>query len=167
VWVAGTTSQDFYPATQCQNATCSAYELEPKKPRVMAFFHADKLTGSITLKGDEKQPVVVRLSKPGAVKGRLLDADGKPLAGVVVDLYYRQRAVSEVNRVIHHSRQIITDAGGAFTVEDLVPQQKLGLFFKRGKQKLEPQTKAELEVKSGECRDLGTLTMKYAPEEGS
>jgi RNA polymerase sigma factor (sigma-70 family) len=168
VWVAGSSPQDWYPAMQCKEADCSAYQIDPKKPRTMIFFHpARKLAGVVTLKGDEKPPVVVKLGQAGAIVGRLLDADGKPLASVVVDPHYRQRATSEIHNVVHHAKQIVTDANGAFALDDLVPEQKFELSFHHGKRKFEHATKpaeAAIQVKSGERRDVGAIKLQQVAE---
>jgi RNA polymerase sigma factor (sigma-70 family) len=167
-WVAGSSPCDWYPAMQCKEADCSAYQIEPEKPRLLVFFHpARKLAGAVTLKGDEKAPVIVKLGQAGAIVGRLLDANGKPLASVVVDPRYRQRTTSEIHNVVHHAKQIVTDANGAFALDDLVPEQKFELSFRHGKQKFERATKpadAAIQVKSGERRDLGAIKLQQVPE---
>ncbi|HEY7154362.1 MAG TPA: sigma-70 family RNA polymerase sigma factor [Gemmataceae bacterium] len=168
VWVAGSSPQDWYPAIQCKEADCSVYQIQPEKPRLVIFFHpARKLAGAVTLKGDEKPPVVVKLRQAGAIVGRLLDADGKPLAGVVVGPHYRQRAASEIHRAVYHAKQIVTDANGAFTLDDLISEQKFELSFRHDKRIFEHATKpadAAIQVKPGECRDLGAIKVKLVPE---
>jgi hypothetical protein len=139
---------------------------------MVVFFHPGrKLAGTLSLKGDEKAPVVKRLSPAASLKGRLLDAEGKPLAGVVVDANYRQHAASEVYNALHGeygaNRLVVTSADGAFAFDDVIPQQKLALSFRRGKRKFERVAKPAdptIQVKSGECRDLGALKLKPLSE---
>jgi protocatechuate 3,4-dioxygenase beta subunit len=162
VWVTGSRFAEWVPhPVKCEKSECMAYQLEPGKPRLMIFYHEKrKLAGTLTLKGDEKSPVVAKLGPSGAVKGRLLDADGKPLAGVAVGVHYRQRVAEEVHNVVHHARPIVTDANGDFTVDELIPEQKLELSFQFGKRKFERTPKLAnpaIEVKSGEVRDLGAI----------
>jgi hypothetical protein len=168
VWVAGSSQEDWHHPTKCADSTCSAYELAPGKERLMVFYEPTrKLAGSLTLKGDEKPPVVVKLRSAGAIKGRLLDADGKPLAGVAVNLYYRQRAAEEIHHVIHEAKQAVTDASGAFTLDEVIPGLKCELSLQHGKRKFERQPKpadASLQVKPGETHDLGGLTVSPVPE---
>jgi hypothetical protein len=84
VWVAGNSPQHAYAAIPCEKAECSAYQIEAGKPRLMVFYYpARKLAGTLTLMGDERAAATVKLAPIGALKGRLLDADGKPLVGVV------------------------------------------------------------------------------------
>jgi RNA polymerase sigma factor (sigma-70 family) len=142
VWVGGSVSPPWYSAIQCPEADCPVYGVEPGKPRLLVFYHpARKLASTFPLKGDEKAPVVAKLSPAASIKGRLLDAEGKPLAGVVVDANYRQHAASEVYNALHGeygaNRLVVTSADGAFAFDDVIPQQKLALSFRRGKRKFE------------------------------
>jgi RNA polymerase sigma factor (sigma-70 family) len=168
VWVGGW-CQDWYPPIQCKDAKCTAYQLEAGKPRLLVFFHPGrKLTGTLTLKGEEKPPVVAKLGPVGTIKGQLLDADGKPLAGLAVDVQYWQRAASEVGKIIHRGKQIVTDANGVFAIDDLIPEQKFELSYRQGKRKFERTPKLvnpTIEVKAGESRDLGTIKLKRILEQ--
>ena len=168
VWATGITSEHWRPALRVERDSCPAYHVEVGNPRLMVFFEPGrKLAGTLTLKGDEKSPVVVRLGPAGAIKGRLLDADGKPLARLVVDVHYRLRAVSEIHQVIRQAKQTVTDADGAFTVDDLIPQHRFELSFRQGKRQFERETKpagVEIEVKPGETRELGAIKLKQIPE---
>jgi hypothetical protein len=166
--VAGVSPQDWHSPIRCDKAECSVYQMEPGKPRVMVFFHKErKLAAALTLKSDEKPPVVAKLAPAGAIKGRLLDADGKPLAGVAIGLNYRDRAAQEIHNVVHQAKHIVTDADGAFTLDELVPELKFALSFRSGKRKFERETKpakAAIQVKPGETLDLGAIKLKRVPE---
>ena len=167
-WVAGSSPQDWYPPVQCKEAACSVYQVQPNKPRLLVFFHTgQKLAGSLTVKGDEKSPVVAKLGPPGVLKSKLVDTDGNPLAGMAVDVHYRQRVASEIHDIAYRAKQIVTDVAGAFTLDDLIPDQKFELSFHRGKLKFQREPKpadATISVKSGETRDLGAIRLKRAPE---
>jgi hypothetical protein len=166
--VTGIGPENWHRPITCATDSCPAYHVEPGKPRLMVFFHPTrKLAGTRTLKGDEKQPVVVTLGPTGSVKGRLVGADGKPLAGVAVDLYYRDREAEEVHGVVYKAKQVVTDAAGAFAADDLIPGLKFELSFRRGKRTFERETKPAdptAQVKPGECRDLGEIQLRPAPE---
>jgi RNA polymerase sigma factor (sigma-70 family) len=163
-WVAGMSPREGDWPIVCTVDSCAAYNIEPDKPRLMVFFEpVRKLAGTWTLKGDEKQPVVVKLGPVGAIKGRLLDADGKPLAGVVIDVRYRDRGAEEIHNVIHKSKQVVTDADGTFTPDELIPQLKFELSFRLGKRRFERETKPAdpaIQVKPGECCDVGAIKVK-------
>jgi hypothetical protein len=170
VWVKGISSQRADPAVRIDNDACFVYHLEAGKPRLVAFYHLErKLAASLTLKGDEKAPVTVKLGPAGAIKGRLLDADGKPMAGVVVEIGYRDREADDVHRVTHKAKQVVTDAAGVFTFEGLIPERKLFIqALRRGKRFVEQGSKLRNpivhEVKPGECRDLGAMKCKSPGE---
>jgi RNA polymerase sigma factor (sigma-70 family) len=158
--VAGLTTEGHYP-TWYTESSCTAYG---NKPRLMIFYHLKrKLAAAITLKGDEKQPVVVKLGPAGAFKGRLLDSDGKPLAGIRIDLRYHHLNADAMHRCIHEDKQIVTDANGTFAHDDLIPGCRFELSFRRGRQRFDREIKpadATIQVRPGECRDLGVLKLK-------
>jgi hypothetical protein len=163
VRVTGLTEESHYPFGYA-HSTCSAYGVQPGKPRLMLFYQQErKLAGTITLKGDEKQPVVVKLKPAGAIKGRLLDADGKPLAGVRVDPRYHHRDADSMHRATYSEKQVETDANGGFTLDEMLPGFAFDLSFRRGTQRFEREAKpaeATIQVKPGESRDLGDIRTK-------
>src|SRR5439155_3061744 len=67
--------------------------LVPKGARTVTFLHTGrKLIANAVLHADQKDPQTVRLKPWGAVSGRLVDADGKALAGIAVELVYPSQA---------------------------------------------------------------------------
>jgi hypothetical protein len=71
--------------SKLSKATFTAGGLDPARPRSLFFFHAEKKLAKLhPVRGDEKEPVTVRLEPLGAVAGRLLDSAGKPRAGLKV-----------------------------------------------------------------------------------
>jgi RNA polymerase sigma factor (sigma-70 family) len=167
-WVTGSSPEDWHPAIRSKEADCAAYQLQPGKPRLMVFFHPGrKLAGAITIKGDEKAPVVAKLGPAGTIKGRLLDADGAPLAGVAIDVGYGPREAREIHNILFESRQIVTDAAGTFTCDDLIPGVKFNLSFHQGKRRYQPAEKSapkNIEVTPGPTRDVGALKLQQIPE---
>ena len=153
-----------------ESSTCSVYGDAGGKPLRIIFYQAQrKLTGALTLKGDEEQPICVKLGPAAAIKGRLLDTEGKPLADMKVELRYRNRAAETVHDAVHHyegSGPIITDAAGAFAYDDVIPGMKFELAFRPSKRRSEREMKADIpaiEVKPGERRDLGAIRAKRTP----
>ncbi len=163
VLVGGLSTRGAWP-TQFAESVCSAYGVQPGKPRLMIFYHPKRrLAATITLKGDEKQPVVVELGPAAAIKGRLLDADGKPLAGVRVDSRYHHLDADTMRRAIYMDKQIETDANGNFTLDEVLPGFMFDLSFRRGRLRFEREAKlgeSAIQVKPGECRDLGDIRVK-------
>ncbi len=145
---------------------CPVYAVEPGKPRFMVFYEPGrKLAGTLTLKGNEKEPTVAKLVPTGAIRGRLLDSDGKPLAGIVVDVRYQDRAAREIHETIHKAKQAVTDADGLFSLDELIPQRRFELSLHHGKHRFKRETKPDdptVQIESGECRDLGAIKLKPA-----
>ncbi len=169
VWATDFATVSFIGALWIERAMCPVCGLEARKPRMLIFYEPKKkIIGSRKFQGDEKGPLVVTLGAMGAVKGRLLDAGGKPLAGVAVTAVYHEDEAEKLQRLIHRAKQVVTDAAGAFTLDDLIPDLKFDLSIHRGKQRFERETKADkamIQVKPGECCDLGTLKLKRVGEQ--
>jgi RNA polymerase sigma factor (sigma-70 family) len=165
-WVTGISPRDWASPVQVDKDSCPAYGVEAGKPRLMAFYHpGKKLFGTLTLKG-EKGPAVVRLGPGGAVKGRLLDANGKPLRDVVVEAYYMARVASEIHDVAHRANRVVTDAGGAFRIDELIPGLEFKLFYQRGKPTFDGTNTVldkTLRVSPAAPLDLGDVKLKPAP----
>lgn len=164
VWAADFASTPFTEPLWVEGPCCPVYSLEVRKPRRLVFYEPkQKLVGSLALKGDETAPLVVRLRSTGAIEGRLLDGDGKPLAGVVVDASYPHYAAQQIHQMLHEAKQAVTDATGAFALDDLIPELKFELSFRLGKRRFERETRPAdpaIQLKPGECRDIGTLKLK-------
>jgi RNA polymerase sigma factor (sigma-70 family) len=160
-WAGGLT--DCYPFVyQLPEATATVYALNPDKPRAMAFFHAEKkLGGTVTVRGNEKGPVVVKLAPLGHLSGRLLDADGNPLEGVEVSLSPETRSGGELYRVAAppSSKPVRTNKHGRFHIEGVVPGLKF-LLLLRGQIPYYPPggvAVKQVQVKPGEKLDLGDV----------
>lgn len=148
-----------------ESSSCSVYGDAAGNPLRLVFYQLDrKLTGTLTLKDDEKQPVIVKLRPAGAIKGRLFDADGKPLADMMVELRYRDRAAERLH--LYHIRlsdergPILTDARRTFACDDVIPEMAFELSFLHSKRRSEFQATSAIpaiQIKHGECRDLGTI----------
>ena len=140
----------------CDADACPVYYLEPAKPRLVVFHEPKrKLIGASSLKGDEKDPVV-KLGTPGSAKGRILDGDGQPVAGVGIEVRYTAPAAREMHVAIHKETRVVTGKDGAFTLEGLIPGAEFELWQKQGSQaKLLPG--AAHRVEPGVQLDLGEL----------
>ncbi len=96
--VAGVTAS--WPITfPIKDATCTIFALDPKKPRRVLFFHAERnLAGSLTLRGDEKETPVIRLGRAGTAIGRIAGprwpTDHRSEHRFVLARWKRQRTVS-------------------------------------------------------------------------
>jgi hypothetical protein len=157
--VAGVTAS--WPITfAIKEATCTIFALDPKKPRRVVFFHAERnLAGTLTVRGDEQEPPVVRLGRTGSAIGRILDRDGQPITGADNQLSSPDRIASELYRQLRQRQQPIrTDKDGHFRIEGIVPEVKFTLGIVRGRTSFvgEPRIGVK-QVKSGETLDLGNI----------
>jgi hypothetical protein len=148
--------------------SCTVYAEETDPPGFLIFHEVkQKLAATLTIKPGEKLPPVVKLKPMGSIKGRLLDADGKPLAGIVVEASYRDKTARTIDSIIHEPRPIESDANGVFTLDNLIPGLPFELTFRRGRRNFERIVKspgAAIAVQPGACRDVGTIKLKPAPE---
>jgi RNA polymerase sigma factor (sigma-70 family) len=121
----------------------------PGEPRTLSFEHAQrKLIGRLIIQGTEKGPLVVRLQPWGALAGRLLSADGKPLAGVRVSLSYPSLPRPGMPGP---PKQVLTDTGGRFRIEGLLPGLKHELTLGSS------GTLKDLSAAAGQTRELGDV----------
>jgi hypothetical protein len=141
----------------------TVYALDPDRPRRLVLLHPEKkLGGTVTLRGDEKEPVVVKLGPLGSIKGRFLEVEGAPLAGVEVTASSPDRISSELYRFLARtSPPARTDKEGRFTVSDVVPGVKVYLQTRRGNTYYvgEPRV-GHRQVEPGQTLDLGDWKMR-------
>jgi hypothetical protein len=100
VWATDFASHSYIGPLEIEESTCPVYGLEARKPRMLIFYEPmRKIIGSRRLQGDEKGPLTVQLGPMASLKGRLLDADGKPLAGVTVNVLYREGEAAKLEAI--------------------------------------------------------------------
>jgi hypothetical protein len=164
--VAGVTA--LWPETlTIQDATCTIFALDPKKPRRLFFLQAErKLTGTRMLRGDEKEPVVVRLRRTSAVTGRLVDRKGQPLAGADIYLNWHDSAGGSLYSGAQRRPRVRTNKDGRFRFEGIVPELKFTLGFIRGETHFlsDPPLGVKRVNSGSETLDLGDVRVKPALE---
>lgn len=168
VLVTGTAARDWTRPVPSDGGAITVYELDKAKPRLLVFYEPKRsLVGTLTVKGDETE-ALARLGPAGKVKGRLVDAAGKPFANVRVQLSYFDRVGEEIDRIGREVRQaegkpIETDANGDFEQAVVIPGLKFVVFATRNGRYLEPpERKREtgFEVRAGGTTDLGKIVLK-------
>jgi hypothetical protein len=182
VRVVGLTD-DTTPQT-LKGSTFTATGLKPKSERALVFFHEEKKLGAVVGVSDagaNANALTVKLRPLGAVKGRLLDTDGKPLANqtVVVRLsldskrycnlpqeYTRLGGASAIfpGAWSHFtSRKATTDKKGRFRVEGLIAGERYDFFGGPGDIERKggvTHRAPRLTVTPGQEKDLGDLKEK-------
>lgn len=147
-------------------ATFAVVGLDAQKPRRLVFLHRQRhLAGTLTVRGDEKEPIVVRLVPTGTVAGRLLDVDGQPVEGVMAELGYEDGAARGLNNWQGVDRPTArTGKDGRFRLENAIPSLKFGVGLRRGRSFLVGEPRIGLrnprQVKPGEALDLGDVRVK-------
>jgi RNA polymerase sigma factor (sigma-70 family) len=167
-----------------RTAEFTALGLGPARPRLLCFAHPEKkLAGSLIVRGDEKELVIVKLQPWATVTGRLLDAAGKPIKNT--SLWFtevppckpnRPRALDVglhvVNRSAYQpSSDPKTDNEGRFKIECLIPGLKYNLVqmdssgaFDFDQVKWTGLVFKGLVLQAGETKDLGDVTLQPFPE---
>lgn len=148
---------------QLKDGTFTAVALDPDHPRTVLFIdEAKKLSATIDLKGDEKD-VTLKLQPWGKIGGRLLDAEGKPIAGASVSVHAKNSVQHMAFMSLVHNRNRTTDADGRFTfdvpagpVEYLVGFSVKNKYVDVGAKPNDPGRV----VKPGETTDVGELKAK-------
>jgi RNA polymerase sigma factor (sigma-70 family) len=172
---------DFFGFRESKLETTSfkAGGLDPKRPRSLFFFHAEKKLAKLQpVRSDEAGPLTVRLEPLGSVTGRVLDANGTPRAGLkvaVMHSYQRQDYEGLPLELIFEypswtkviDNEATTDAEGRFHSQGLVPGLKYFLNVKDGEEILAAYTKESVMVESGKTMDLGELKDRKASEKGA
>jgi RNA polymerase sigma factor (sigma-70 family) len=166
-WITGLSPQDWHWPVRLTKDTFNAYHLEPGKPRlIVAYSSTGNQYGTLRLKGDEKDPAVVKLGPAGTAKGRLVDENGRPVAGIQVHLYHLERTAEEIFNLAHKTKLIETDAEGKFTIEEVIPEVKFSFYFTRGKKIYRPAKKEFDAVATGKVSDVGDVKINLEASTG-
>lgn len=151
-----------YPE-KIKDGTFTAVALEADHPRTLLFVdEAKKLAGSVELKGGEKD-VTVKLEAWGTISGRVLDADGKPLAGAKVTAYVKNSTRYAAFMAVVQQRTAATDADGKFTLDVPAGGVDYLLGFSRKNQYLDVGAGRDPKghtVKPGATTDVGDVKVK-------
>jgi hypothetical protein len=173
--VVGLTDSDI---PQKLGSTCTATGLEPKRERAMVFFHDGRKLGAVVGVSDEgANALTVKLRPLAAIKGRLLDTDGKPLANlrIVVKLSLDGKRYCNLPLEDHYlsgnfnivsgawrnftGREATTDKEGQFRVEGIIPGEAYDFYGGPGdiERKGGVSHRTSLNLTPGQEKDLGDL----------
>jgi protocatechuate 3,4-dioxygenase beta subunit len=155
--------------------TFEVHGLEPDHPRQLIFAHKDRrLVGSVIIQGEDSRsnaPLVVRLDRPGSIKGRLVDEDGLPVSGAMlgtltigIDRNNLPPGPGDL-AMWPDSETVTTGADGRFQVDGLKPgvTTNHGVSFKDRPGYWGDTGKVLRDIviqRPGEVRDLGDITVK-------
>lgn len=145
VRVAGLKDMGYWLNT---DAEFTVESLHPNKSRLLQFVHDDrKLSGFLVLRGDEKDPISVRLQLWGTLTGRLITHQGEPLAGMNVNC---------------GGLSTQTGKDGRFRIEGLAVGRKYDLLITKDAyvRNIVGGGPKDLTIKAGETKELGDLQVK-------
>jgi protocatechuate 3,4-dioxygenase beta subunit len=129
----------------------------PRRRRDVVFLHPEKgLVGVVQPPKENGGSVTVRLEPGAAVTGRLVDADGRPQAGVELEVTYRPTGWK--NWFDYAPEPVKTDREGRFRIEALLA----GYEFRLSDGKGEVPFGGALRL--GQTKDLGDVRMTPAEE---
>jgi hypothetical protein len=144
-----------------KDGTFTAAALDPAHPRTATFVDTDrKLAAAVTLKGDEKGPVVVTLKPWAVVTGRLVGEDGKPLAGAEVALRFTEGGLDAGYRAATGDRTAKADADGRFRLDVPFGDTAFVIGFGYKDRPIRRGTIEGIKVPAGETKDLGDITLQ-------
>jgi RNA polymerase sigma factor (sigma-70 family) len=144
--------------------TFVAVGLDPHSPCTLSFVHTErKLIGHAIVRGDEKQPLTVRLQPWGILTGRLVDGEGTPLADVHLGLKYPDLPEPGMRP---WDKEVRTGRDGRFRVEGLLPNLKHDLILASDPAKKVTLSAGDrikdLSARAGEVKDLGDILVEQA-----
>jgi RNA polymerase sigma factor (sigma-70 family) len=128
---------------------------------------AKQLAATLDVKGDEAEPLRVRLQPAGTITGRLV-AEGQPRPGVKLRVLYLRRCRGSRKAATPNNGQIKTDPDGRFRVAGLVPgvEYKLEVIDKGGLHASNNFVFAPWwKIKSGQLDDWGEVTERPIGED--
>ncbi|WP_422924006.1 sigma-70 family RNA polymerase sigma factor [Singulisphaera sp. PoT] len=141
-----------------QNGEFLVLAFNPRRPRALLVQHREKgLIGEVPVPEEPRRSVTVHMQAVVKVKGRLVDAAGKPQAGVSLEGEYRRES-SMSWKEYYPVRNQKTDEDGHFRLDALLPGCEFRLIADRDTEvTIDART-----LKSGPEHDLGDLRVsKY------
>jgi RNA polymerase sigma factor (sigma-70 family) len=142
--------------------TFTAQALLPGDKRTVFACHVGKkLAGSVQVREGARQAATLRLTSWGALTGRVLDADGEPIAGVTVQLRFNDFTAARLYLHLTEGRAVSTDAAGRYRCDVPFAGEGFNLQFSRGGKYLNPsRPQRGLSVESGQTKALGDIAVK-------
>jgi hypothetical protein len=150
------------------------------RQRLLLFYHAPKKLGAVfEVRGDTPEPLVAKLQPLGSVEGQVVDAAGKPWAGLEVTLHpvvskrgsydnlpLEYTTFQGIHGIQHGlwsrftSRKTTTDKDGRFRLEGVFPGLRYELYASDGDVKKERTLVAQrsaISVEAGGKKDVGLV----------
>jgi RNA polymerase sigma factor (sigma-70 family) len=167
----------------------TANGLQTQTERALIFLHKEKKLGAVIgVGGEAENPLTVKLQPLGTLKGRLVDADGKPMGGrvIVVRLVLDSKKFCNLPHEWSNlggffniqpgswqdftSRKVTSRDDGTFTIEGLIPGERYDLYagigdIVRSQTAQVTHRHERLMVEPGKATDVGDLKGNAKDEE--
>jgi len=151
-----------------ETAAFTVTALSSQRPRSLLFYHPEKrLSKLVRVKADEGAPLTVRLEPAGTMTGRVLDAEGRPLAGLSVLLDFNRSVLVNKHIPFEYLTSTTplptqtaakTDDAGRFRLEGVIPGLQYNLFVSEGGLGTKSVVRLkDVSVESDKNKDLGDL----------
>ncbi|HEV3259323.1 MAG TPA: hypothetical protein VG013_20825, partial [Gemmataceae bacterium] len=126
----------------------------PRLPRAFLLRHLEKqLVGVAQPPKENGGAVTVRMERGAVATGRLVDANGRPRAGVDLEVRFHPKGWG--SWIDYRPERIKTDREGRFRLEALLPEYQFRLSDDQGEWPFDAPP-------SGQTKDLGDVQMKRA-----
>jgi hypothetical protein len=162
VTALGLNAVGFGPRT-LETTAFTLWGLDPDRPRSVVFYHPRrKLAALVVVRGEDKEPLQVRLQPLGSIRGRLVDPDGKPIAAAQIYLSFLDADGTSVRLPADPGK---TDAGGRFQIGGIYPGLGFYLTIIKGNTLLVDGRKGpRLSLAGGETKDMGDVKAARADD---
>jgi protocatechuate 3,4-dioxygenase beta subunit len=156
----GRSGRSSYERDSMSNPETEVTNLMPGEQRIVLLHHEGRRLGKLaTVKKDDDTggPVVVKLAPLATISGRVLDADGNPIAGATI-----RPDVLPSGDFGMHLPQVVSGADGRFRVSDVPTGCDYGLAVETNaaieRRKFVYHPRAS--VKTGETTEVGDIKFK-------
>jgi RNA polymerase sigma factor (sigma-70 family) len=162
----------FGQLMKVETARLTVTGLSSRTPRPVMFHHPEKRLSKLEwVKADKGRPLTVSLEPPGTITCRVVDARGRPLAGLGIGARVDADVLLNMGMpgfafMFQNIGANKTDADGKFRLEGFIPGLKHTLhgYGKVLGERSVVNLATDLSVKSGEVKDLGVLKTKETPK---
>jgi RNA polymerase sigma factor (sigma-70 family) len=149
----GLTGASWWEHERLRTAEFTVRGFNPRRPRDILFQLPEKgLIGVAQPPKGNGDTITVRMEPGAAITGRLVDAEGKPRAGVKLEVWFRLKEDSGFQAFSREGIQ--TDREGRFRLEALLPGYAFRLYDGKGELDLGSA------LRSGQTKDLGDVELK-------
>ncbi len=142
-------------------AEFTVYAVKEGQRRNVLVLHEEKqLAGSLMIRGDEKEPLTIKLQPWAVLSGRLVTSDGQPRPHAELTLNRFGEKINDPSCGYHRNRYFLTDKDGRFRIDALIPGLKYTMHFENKKGVLAGMVFEDMTFESGETKDLGNVQVK-------